>query len=703
MSRGSRPFRPLGALNTKRLISKKILQSIDYAGGVNVKNIFGYVKEGTHGLLNRWSKRVYEILSAESLEAFLMALGCVDFEEMEEAQQTNMQWTDDVWRDHLEQLTREKVFQEVYEGSHLLGDRLEGKQWKCSVRYFSVPKGNSGLARAIASCRLWNRRIPKAPNFSLVDHPTLLDLLAQFTSPSMATCDYKNHFYQIPLPPGAQGVFNVYFKQGSRGRKRYAMTVLPMGFSWSPFIAQTLTSIVMYRARHEWLTSKCRRAPGPDAKPPDVPDGVFEDVILVHDKQDKLVAFMTAVYDNILVVAENQAIRRELQTRVDAANRDFNLKVKPQKGADKGGWFTTDDFKEDIKASSVVFLGIEYIVKCKGSPSDMPGLSFRHAADNVAAWTTEFEETMADATDRGYLTNRDISELLGVLIWDCRVFLQPLSVIADQMDLLSRIGKQMAGTTKDTWDAKASVFADLAEAEKPLLSVYRKFLARAKSEAPSAVPDRIVKEKRSFLCSDSSFERAAGVELSTSGGKVTVQFNWRDIRQPVDTTDNDPRVELPPAERSAGISQQERGKRNRTESTPASLPTLIRSINWKETSVAIDTIEKFLEGKSEDELSNLEIVFGEDNTTAMTALNNFYYPKCTYLSGRLFTLFEKLKGATLTTFYVPTAKQPADEPSRKALFAPSPEWHVKCCAVRSALEEQYERRGGQVRKIRKLL
>ena len=178
---------------------------------------------------------------------------------------------------------------------------------------------------------------------------------------------------------------------------------------------------------------------------------------------------------------------------------------------------------------------------------------------------------------------------------------------------------------------------------------------------------------------------------------MTVQYDWREVVQPVDVSENHPQVELPEV---TNATASQRGKRGR-DKTPL-MPALIRSINWKETYVAIDTIEKFLVGKSEDELSNLEIVFGEDNTTAMTALNNFYYPKCTYLSGRLFSLFEKLKGATLTTFHVPTAKQPADEPSRKAVFLPSPQWHKKCCDVRSALEKEYELRGGSVRKIRKL-
>ena len=116
-----------------------------------------------------------------------------------------------------------------------------------------------------------------------------------------------------------------------------------------------------------------------------------------------------------------------------------------------------------------------------------------------------------------------------------------------------------------------------------------------------------------------------------------------------------------------------------------------RNINWKEATIALLTIRKALERLEDDILLPFQwvIVFGEDNSTAKCALNEFYYPRDARLCGNLFQLYKDLKGVELVSFYTPSADMAADELSRDKLIIPE-----KCEKHRQYLEKLYEDFGG---------
>ena len=119
-------------------------------------------------------------------------------------------------------------------------------------------------------------------------------------------------------------------------------------------------------------------------------------------------------------------------------------------------------------------------------------------------------------------------------------------------------------------------------------------------------------------------------------------------------------------------------------------------INLKEIKAAIMTIIAIAEAVPEDLRRDTVIVFGEDNTTALAALNSFNYPKDARTCGELMLLHEKLGGVELAVFYVNTKIIPADDLTRdkqpEALRKEAAH-REKCRRTRAQLVQDYEDRG----------
>lgn len=555
----------------------------------------------------RWIRNLFIQMGAPSIEEFLVALGSTErFEDILVLRHSG----DKAFDSDLVELCTQRVLKK-YDPR-----REPAPAMKSYVRLFKVPKACGTVARMVTSVREANRKLPKPPAFVVISHGKLVWLLTRFDDCHMATSDYINHFYQFKLPVGAYPLFCI---PSSVVSETFQLLVMPMGFSWSPYWAQSMTFIVLYRARLEWA----RRLDLSEAQD-EIPTDTMEDVIICRDVVGDPLAYLTAVYDNILIVAKDANIRRSLQAFITRANRDFGLKVKPQDGADNG-WFTNQQFNkievdgEDLWVNQLVFLGVEYIKKSRES-----GVFFRHFTENVVAWSKDYE-SLSKILDNpllaGRCSSRHVAEMLGVLIWDCRVRLMPMSFLANQLRFMSKVGKHMSGMSN--WDSDSG----LSSLEiRQLRDSYELFLAEAGRNRLHKVEKQVQRETTYKLCSDSSDLMAAGVWLQEEEGasSILIQEQW--------------------SEQYAD-----------------------RSINFKETLIAIRTIRSFLRRAREQNLrldNTCEIVFGEDNTTAVAALNHFYYPRDLRLCGMLFELFEELGPVSLVSFYVNTKIMPADDPSR---------------------------------------
>ena len=652
-------------------VKVKDLAEIKYAGCVEMGMILAWLKK--HDEL-KWCQKLIACFEANTRSEFLAAVGLKEGVTEKDCIVPVMKTDPKKWSGHLEQAKEWHLIEEI------TADNIKSFEPLSYVRYFGVPKTEEEM-RAITSARLLNLLIGAPPSFRLISHIVLLDLMGRFEEPHLATSDYKNHFYLFLLPRGAKGLFTIHCDG-----KEYVLLDIPMGFSWSPFWAEGFTSVVMYQAREMWAREKKA------GEQPEIPSDCFEEYVVVTREVTKMVdvthadgttsqekrvvreevAFLTAVYDNILVIAKNKAIQDQLIAAINEANRIFNLKVKDQtKAGAVNGWFKNDaDIFEDVPVKgevvhqtrsrrnraaedkpryrSLIYLGVEYIRKI-----GLKGVGYRHSLANIQCWRKEFEEMLKVIKALGYMTNRHSAEIGGVSVWDCRVSLNPLSVIAEILRMLSKIGKKMAQADPDItsdalWDQATYLTLD---EQKQILDSYEELLQRLeRREVIMRVPRAEKRSKTIYACSDSSGWRLAGMTLEENAGyEILVNKLW---------------------------SEEDVHKH-------------FRHTNTKETKAAIVTILKIAATVPDEERLDTVIVFGEDNTTALAALNTFYYPQDARLNGELLYLLEKLAGVSLAVFYVNTKIIPADDLTRD-----NPVDKGKCRKVHSQLKKDYADRGG---------
>jgi hypothetical protein len=109
---------------------------------------------------------------------------------------------------------------------------------------FKVPKGEE--ARLIIDCRQLNSQLPRPGHMELPDLHQVYERLLSCNY--ISQYDGKSYFYQIPLQPNARDFFQVRLG-GIRGNfTKHRLTVLPMGYSYAPAIAQAISNTVLEAA-----------------------------------------------------------------------------------------------------------------------------------------------------------------------------------------------------------------------------------------------------------------------------------------------------------------------------------------------------------------------------------------------------------------------------------------------------------------------
>lgn len=557
------------------------------------------------------------------------------------------------WSDHTKDLLDQGVLEEWLDHVH---------RPHVYANYFGVRKGRTKKARAIFSCRRLNAMVKKPPPFEFVNHSRIMRALKvlDWKDPKMATSDYKNYYYQHMLPKCVRPFFAIIMKGAT-----LVCRVMAMGYNWSPWMGQGVTCAVLYKARkvfaERYLDGAVQDA---------IPNKCFESVIYVKDKNGKVVAFMSAVLDNLLVVAPETELMEKAVSCVEEVNREFNIHVKVGEKQVKEprlpeGWVSNTE--KEVGAAgprrSLVYLGVEYI----NVPNNAyHPVQFRHARDNVKGWREDFEYFAAQwRVDGGHfdcqrgkrMTNRQVAHMLGLRIWDCTVRQVPLSSMPREMEALSFSSKRLFG--KEDWNAPT----DLSfEEQARLVASHERFLMEAEKVDTHHAKFQNTKKEKIYICADSSKRWAAGVILRESGDSQVIKHTvWRRKQ------------------------------------------TFDRSINWKETKIAVETINELLERW--DELvgpdirkEEVEIIFGEDNTTAMCSLNTFRYNREQGLCKELYQLWLRLQKEkmSLNAFHIRSKQMPADDPSREQHWTMEKEesgkpegdkWQKKCKVALDILKE----------------
>jgi hypothetical protein len=114
------------------------------------------------------------------------------------------------------------------------------------VPMFIVPKAD-GKGRIIADCREVNGAVPPPPKMKLPDIRNVVDSVMK--RKWIVQYDARSYFYQFEVSPHARRHL-ISAVGGKRGNfRKVAWTVMPMGFSWAPGIAQITSEVIVENVR----------------------------------------------------------------------------------------------------------------------------------------------------------------------------------------------------------------------------------------------------------------------------------------------------------------------------------------------------------------------------------------------------------------------------------------------------------------------
>lgn len=335
-----------------------------------------------------------------------------------------------------------------------------------------------------------------------------------------------------------------------------------------------------------------------------------------------IVVFGLAWYDNILIVSGSKSTSLSISSTFFGVLAELHIVVKGS-SEDK---LLVEDSKLHRTKSLVCSQRLDF-EHCPGwsfsnNQGAYTGLLFscqngqflwKHCMENVKDGSLLLQQGNRD------LTARMIAEVVSVLLWDCQVSGAPLSFLVNELSIISEIGSAVAYGR--SWDNPIQI----SDSNFGLLKAKLDAIVLADWRLRSSVPE--------------VFRRSC---FSGCG----CQRCWRCVLS---------RGSVTGFEASAS-----------TLFRPWSPEESRKSINWRETVIALEWLEAFIIRRQEEMRSKRFLfVFAEDNTTAKCSLNSLYYTKCPEICGRLLLLFEVLGGSRISAIYYPTALQPADEPSRQ--------------------------------------
>jgi len=344
-------------------------------------------------------------------------------------------------------------------------ERLNGPSSLAFVSgYFAVPKSPTH-SRSIFSGRSLSRLFVTPPPVNI---PAVEDIFALLTwliplrkTWFTFTGDIRHWFHQIKIGPGLARYMGLHGPDNTYYRYR----VLPMGWSFSPRICQSLAWAILLsapanpdRTTSSVLNSdglaKARRQCRQIEHPPKY--------VLLHDDAGNVVGFVTLTYDNIGIWCSDEKIWLALVAKINAAMRWCNVVIKEAHPV------THEQMLVDgPHFTGMSHLGIQYGLK---ESSGVLYPTWRLDPERIERYveTLDLLETKIEESDSGAaLSRREVARVVGIVIWHLTVIQRPLCYATTLIAVLRGVstGARRALTRKD-WD----VVAPLSEAHLKYLS-----------------------------------------------------------------------------------------------------------------------------------------------------------------------------------------------------------------------------------------
>jgi hypothetical protein len=221
-----------------------------------------------------------------------------------------------------------------------------GRDWvRWWSSFFCVPKTDE-TSRCIFNGKKLSTKCRIPPNVNLLTQPEILRMVQRMMKQGKAMyfveCDLRHWFHQIPVHENLMKYFGLKLGQKPSPDEWYVWRCLPMGWSWSPVIAQAASWITLMWCCEKTL-GDCKFKLEPLRKP-----GVgLPRYLETPSGRTRAVVY----YDNVLVFgthkAEADMLAKTLKTNVESLNVEI-------KGGQDGIRRTIDEF---------TYLGMEVKIK----------------------------------------------------------------------------------------------------------------------------------------------------------------------------------------------------------------------------------------------------------------------------------------------------------------------------------------------------
>lgn len=362
------------------------------------------------------------------------------------------------------------------------------------VSVFQVPK-NEEVDRAIINCKDVNQAFDKPPPLSLAEIGTLLGLISFFPDAVISTADIRHFFWQLRLATADRPLFSM----SAEGLQAVLECIaLPMGWSWSPWVAQGVAGLAVAEAAvrlSRQLGRPVLAVPGGQVSEDSPPPYWY----IIDEQADRVCAIVVIWYDNFLVAAArpsdaqkfdwNQAVRSALNTSMDA------FKIAWKLSADGLPW--TVGFNE------AEYIGIHFS-RINGD------FAWRHIDANISSWS-------ATKADDFALTMPlvELAQALGVIAWDAHVRLGK-RMGTEIRELMSAVGSTYHGAQSTNLTRHQRDAQDVTLTPPQLLALQKAWTLLL-DNLPCTAPERLLTNLR-LLASDATPLTAAGVILDVDDG-----------------------------------------------------------------------------------------------------------------------------------------------------------------------------------------
>jgi len=356
----------------------------------------------------------------------------------------------------------------------------------CTSRYFAVPKlapSGDATARAILDARPANRLCHTPPPLALVEVREQMLALEKIGAKYILLADWRHFFHQIPLGRGIREQSPLplicrLFALRVSGLGIWRWASLPMGWSWSPYLAQMVS----------WLTLLIHEEK--EAPLFDTSGYEKEDTPRMLKIGEKAVVFV--LYDNVLIAAEDHNVFLRIRKRLQRNVKLLNLAVKTWEEFGPGD--LSIDAQETEGARRAIHLGLQI-----GRSADGHWM-FRHDPVKVARWEPRFSRPN---------TLRGTARLLGTIVRHLMVNGIRLVDAKQALRLASRIGTD---APKVGWDVPAA----LSDVEWDCLGPW---VTQIRNNSWAQVPDVRDSEaaKQVHLATDASDTGLGAVVMSLKG------------------------------------------------------------------------------------------------------------------------------------------------------------------------------------------